>query len=154
MNVQIISIILAVASFLALLIVGVRTDLLREAPGKPYSFRKFQLWIWSTIICPLFSLHWGFHSSDVPDLNQTSLILLGISGATTIVGEMISSTQVSGAAAGPLKALRIVAPASSNFWQEILQDDKGQISLVRLQQLIFTFIFIAVFIFLFFEKME
>ena len=142
---EIISILLAVISFLTIFILAWRTDLLKELPKNVYSFRKFQLWLWTLVICPLFCLNWGCHPENIPDLNQTALILLGISAGTTVVGEMVSATQT------PSKATKL---DTKGFWKDILSDEDGQVSLARLQQLIFTFVFIVIFIFRFFDNNE
>lgn len=155
---------LAVLSFATILIAGLKTDLLRERPGMdaPYSFRKFQLWIWTLIIAPGFCLNWGFgiapEGTTLPYLNNTALILLGISAATTLTAEMVSSTGVSTNAslaannqpAVPLK----VNSARTQFWNDILKDDSGQLSVVRLQQLIFTFAYAGIYIAMFSAKNE
>jgi hypothetical protein len=149
---EIISILLAITSFLLILIVGLRSDLLKESnqPGKPYSFHKFQLWVWTLIICPAFSLHWGFNTPDTAMINETALVLLGISSATAVVAEMISSSQKNDARNLTLKA----ALPTTGFWADILKDDSGQISIGRLQQLIFTFVYVAIYLYAFFPNME
>ena len=40
--------------------------------------------------------------------------------------------------------------SSKSFWKDILMDDNGQFSVTRLQQLIFTFAYVLVFISSFF----
>jgi len=46
--------------------------------------------------------------------------------------------------------LKKYAGSSKSFWKDILMDDSGQFSITRLQQLIFTFAYVLVFISSFF----
>lgn len=144
---------LAIACFAAILLVGFKSNLLKESneAGKPYSFHKFQLWIWTLVILPAFILHWGYVPGHIPSINQTSLVLLGISGATTMTAEMIVATQKNGSAAPSLKAVHL---NTTGFWRDLLMDDGNQLSIARLQQLIFTFVYVAIYICAFFPKME
>ncbi|WP_118975686.1 hypothetical protein [Taibaiella koreensis] len=149
---KIIAIILAALSFLVLLFIGLRSDLLKEgsAPGKPYSFHKFQLWIWTLVILPAFVLYWGFSPDHIPGINNTSLVLLGISGATAMTAEVIVATQKTGTA----PSLKAVHLNSSGFWTDLLKDDNNQLSLVRLQQLIFTFVYVVIYVSAFLPHMQ
>jgi hypothetical protein len=144
---------MAIAAFLIIATLGVRSDLLREGnqTGKPYSFHKFQLWVWTMIICPSFALYWGFDAAHVPSINETALVLLGISGATTITAEMINANQESNPNRNAsLKAMTLL---TTGFWSDILKDDSGQLSIGRLQQLLFTFIYAGMYISSFFPNM-
>lgn len=149
-----ISIIIAILVFLAILIVGWRTDILKEGnmAGKPYSFNKFQLWLWTLVICPIFSLYWGSVTGHHPDINLTGLVLLGISGGTTAAAQIINNSQKANPADNPL--LKSLTVQSTGFWSDILKDDTGQLSIARLQQLIFTFVYIGIYLTMFFQKME
>jgi hypothetical protein len=81
--------------------------------------------------------------------------LLGISSVTTLTAEVISSTQeanrtamlAKGANPPSLKALNV---PSTNFWSDILKDDSGQFSVLRLQQLLFTFAYVGIYVTMFF----
>ena len=160
MNYHIISIVLAVISFVVVFVLGIKTNLLKEEKGgeMPYSFRKFQLWLWTLVLIPCFSLYWGFSADHIPAINITALILLGISGAATLMGEAIAATQKAnmlsqrnnlqaGAQGFSLKALNV---PSTSLWSDILKDDKGQVSIPRLQHLLFTVTFIAMYVSMFF----
>lgn len=149
---KIIAISLAIACFLAVLILGLKSYLLRESgePGKPFSFHKFQLWIWTLVILPAFILHWGYVPGHIPSINQTSLILLGISGATTMTAEMIAMTQK----AGTTPSLKAVHLGTTGFWRDLLMDDNNQLSIGRLQQLIFTFVYVVIYVCSFFPAMN
>jgi hypothetical protein len=151
---SVISIFISILVFLAILIVGWRTDLLKEGnmESKPYSFHKFQLWLWTLIICPSFALYWGRVSGHQPDINVTGLVLLGISGGTTAVAQIINTSQKANPVANPL--LKSLTVLTTGFWSDILKDDTGQLSIGRLQQLIFTFIYIGIYIFMFFPEMK
>jgi hypothetical protein len=168
MNVfHIISIALAVISFGTIFYLGIKTDLLHSAPAvvgdsthRPYSFSRFQLWAWTLVICPVFALFWGFSAELTPIINTTALILLGIPSATAVASAVVASAQVSSikqASADPT-----VTPVaglkhhrnSTSFWNDLITDDNGQVSIGRLQHLIFTFIFVAIYIATFFDDME
>lgn len=134
-----VSIIIAIISFIAILIVGFKTDILKGTSTDKndelkYSFSKFQLWLWSLVICPAFSLYWGFHGKVY--INETSLILLGISAGLPLTSKMISDAQ----------GKQISALPFGNFWTDILKDDLGHFSIGRLQNLIFTFIYVVIFV--------
>jgi len=88
-----ISILLAIICFAIILLVGILTDILREAKNetvnkkveeKPYSFSRFQLWLWTLILGPAFILNWGFVNPGVPQVNITILILLGIPSSVAL----------------------------------------------------------------------
>lgn len=156
MATSIVSIILAIVCFLLVFIVGIKTDLLKvsSAANVPYSFHKTQLWLWTLVIIPCIVLAWGFVSPlGTPVINDTALILLGISGGTALVAEIITATQKAsfqkpagpGIAPNSLKSLQ----SSSSFWTDILTDDNGQISVLRLQNLTFTLVYLVVYISLF-----
>ena len=75
---------LATASicFFLILIAGFKTDLLKESnvPGNPYSFSRFQLWLWTLIISPAFVLNWGYHAFEKP---ERVIITSGCGGGVT-----------------------------------------------------------------------
>ncbi|MFT5780480.1 MAG: hypothetical protein ACI837_003442 [Crocinitomicaceae bacterium] len=167
---HIIGISLAVISFGAVLYLGLKTNLLHTAPiatgdttHRPYSFSRFQLWLWTLVICPVFALFWGFSAELTPIINTTALILLGIPAATAVTSAVVASAQVSS-----IKQANTVAGAdpatpvtglkqhrdTSSFWNDMITDDNGQVSIGRLQHLIFTFLFVAIYIATFFNDME
>jgi len=96
---EIISISLAVITFLTILYLGLKTDILREnipnveAKNRMYSLGRFQLWIWTLVICPVFILYWGFSTGHTIDLNTTAVILLGIPSGVAVTSTIISSSQ-------------------------------------------------------------
>ena len=80
---EIISISLALIIFGIIVYVGIKTDILRESipnvdvKDRMYSLGRFQFWIWTLIICPVFVLYWGYSPGHSIDLNTTAVILLG-----------------------------------------------------------------------------
>lgn len=150
------------------------------APNEPpYSFSRLQLFLWTLVIAPVFVLHWGH--TDTVTIDMTGLILLGISSGVAITASMISGVQQSAqqdAQNGQqttqvsipqdpqqpvVVASETVAPASvastclksnldsKHFLIDILMDDKGQLSLVRLQQFIFTLVYLVIYVTSFFN---
>jgi hypothetical protein len=140
-----IAVILAIIAAVLILAVGVFSPVLRESPtggaaGKaPYSFARLQLFLWTLVILPIFSLHWG--NCSCVTITETCLVLLGISSGTTVTAAIVTTAQL-GAGKIALKVNR----QSVNFWTDILTDDHGNFSVVRLQQLVFTLVFIGIFI--------
>ena len=67
-----ISVLLAILCFSLIFLIGILTNILREEKGgskiekKPYSFSRFQLWLWTLILSPAFVLNWGFNYPDDP----------------------------------------------------------------------------------------
>lgn len=156
---NVISIILAIICAGAIVWIGLKTNILREsqAADSPYSFSRFQLWLWTLVISPLFILYWGFNAQTVPELNETCLILLGISagglltsGITTYVLDSYVEKDKDGKWLAGKAPLKKYMESSKSFWKDILMDDNGQFSVTRLQQLIFTFAYVLVFIASFF----
>ncbi|MFK7786912.1 MAG: hypothetical protein AB8B56_17455 [Crocinitomicaceae bacterium] len=197
---QIISIGLAVITFGVILYVGLKTDVLRESipnvqiKDRMFSLGRFQLWIWTLIICPAFILYWGYSTGHTIDLNTTAVILLGLPAGVAVTSNVISSSQsgdlsqedhkqaqvaaqqkkvnsemhvqaVADVVAGNAPA---VAPEAQNtpappptvlkmhqvsksFFIDLISDDHGQLSLGRLQQLIFTVAFLVIYISTFFS---
>jgi len=147
---NVVSIILALLVTIIMLVVAFRTELLRESPPAPqsppiippYSFSRFQLFLWTLVILPLFALHWGKLGLAEPMINNTALILLGISAATTVSAGVVSSAQQNATTPAPVKANQ----PSAGFWADVLADNNGNFSIARLQQLVFTIIFIGIFI--------
>lgn len=212
---HIISIALAVITFGVILYFGLKTDILRESlPNvqmnkRMFSMGRFQLWVWTLVICPVFILFWGFSYSHGIDMNTTSVILLGIPAGVALTSNVISSSQsadldsadhieaqvsaqnsksnakaqaeaISRAVstsidsptseASPNKSTSekaepivstIVAPSkkvlkmhqvSKSFFIDLISGDDGQLSLGRLQQLIFTMVFLVIYVSTFFSS--
>lgn len=147
---EFISICMAVICMGLIIFIGYSTDLLREQKSAeqsnpPYSFSRFQFWLWTLTICPIYVIYWGQHP-DAPQLNGTSLKLLGIAFATTLVSNIIGSP----GANNPPTAFKSFLTTDS-FWTDILKDANGQFSVGRLQNLIFTLIYVVIYISYFFS---
>jgi hypothetical protein len=151
-TINIISIIVAIVIFAICAFVAFMTTLLRETNSKtsPYSFSRFQLWLWTLIICPAFVLNWGFKNTNLPQINQTSLILLGITVGIALTAGIVTASQKASAKATTL--LKSTSTTTQGFWIDILLDDSGQFSVGRLQNLLFTLIYITVYVSLFFKN--
>ena len=154
MTYPIISSILSIVCFIIILLVGLLTSLLREENrvSKPYarfSFSRVQLWLWTLVIIPLFALNWGFVNSGKPFINETSLVLLGISGASTLTSAIITAVHLSN---GNNKSALKVGKDSKNFFYDILTDDHDQFSIGRLQNFVFTLVFIVIYVTYFFSN--
>lgn len=147
---KIISVILAIICFSIALLVAFRTNLLRETNSdtSPYSFSRFQLWLWTLIISPAFVLNWGFVNLSLPQINGTALILLGISAGTLFSANIVTATQKSSKNSPSLK----FNLTSKGFWIDILMDDYGQFSVGRLQNLLFTIVYVVVYVSTFFNN--
>lgn len=110
-----------------------------------YSFSKSQFAFWTFIVLASFIYIWAF-TGDLQSINNTALILLGITSATITTGSLISKSEENGTDASAEKKnsliyFRTKAPGEkSNFFQDILSDANG-ISIHRLQAVVFNLIF-------------
>ncbi|PHR30814.1 MAG: hypothetical protein COA38_09750 [Fluviicola sp.] len=196
---NIISIALAIITFGIILYIGLKTDIIRESipnlqvKDRMFSLGRFQLWIWTLVICPVFILYWGFNPLHAIDLNTTAVILLGIPAGVAVTSNVIGSSQsselnqsdhlasqasaqnckgnseahaqaVTEAASTPPDTANAAstvpaAPAptvlkmhqvSKNFFIDLISDNNGQLSLGRLQQFIFTVVFLVIYVSTFF----
>lgn len=145
MPITMISVAAAIAIFALSIFFAFKSNILKE--GHYYSFSRFQLWLWTTVITPAFLLRWGTHyPKDIPKLNQTALILLGLAGGTSLISWIVTDIRKG-------KGLTTKSALTTNsFWTDILADSNGKSSMSRMQQLLFTFAYIAVYISLFFSS--
>ena len=198
---EIISISLAVITFGIIFYVGIKTDILRESipnvdvKNRMFSLGRFQFWVWTLIICPIFILYWGYSTGHSIDLNTTAVILLGIPAGVAVTSNVITNSQsgeldqadhidaqvatqtkktaavahteaVTKAVSGDPEAAKERAAAipatpaptvlkmhqvSKSFFIDLISGDDGQLSLGRLQQLIFTMSFIVIYLSSFFS---
>lgn len=135
--------------FVGLLLIGFiflawRTPFLKavdSGTGKyVYSLARSQMAFWSFIILStFFYIYTGTLDTEI--LNSTALILLGISIATTAVGQTIKSPVVKKRPVSNLTHTN----KGSNFFLNIISDDSG-VSIHRLQTVIFNFVFGIIFI--------
>jgi len=128
------------ATFVALVVLVIIIDhewgLVRDqstALQRPYSFSRVQLAWWS---CIIISALIGVvkASKKFPVLDGTTLLLLGISGATMTAAHAIDSSDRSNPAA---RAGRHQNQNSENFFLDILSDANG-VSIHRFQALVFN----------------
>lgn len=141
-----------------------------------YSFSKFQIWLWTLVIIPAFILHWGI--TDTIEITKTELILLAISSGSAITSSVIKNYLFLNNPAEvykftqwfPKKMIvetetkegKVVPKEGEDqkpvmkeltgffaFLYEILSDDHGKLSIARLQNLMFTIVFIVIYITMF-----
>ncbi len=145
---------------------GVRTTLLRDPdPTQPdfrkraYSLAKSQLAFWIVVIIGSFIYVYFAQGVCVGVLNNTALLLLGISTGTTALSA--AAAPVPAARTAPTDATKlapsadIVAPTAvpdhvppsphENFLDDILSDNEG-INIHRLQMVIWTVVFGGIFL--------
>lgn len=157
-TVQTVSVFLAILAAAIILLVGLMTTLLREGNDKAtaYSFSRFQLYLWTLTIMPLFGLHWGYKYFPDPDhehmIDRTALILLSISSAVTLTASVINAIHLSNKNSFKSSQVLKLERQSQGFWIDILTDDEGQFSVARLQQLVFTLIYVVIYVTTFFAK--
>lgn len=202
---NIISIALAVISFGMILYFGLKTNILRESvpnvqmKDRMYSMGRFQLWVWTLVICPVFILFWGYSYSHGIDMNTTSVILLGIPAGVAVTSSVIGSSQSAdlnqsdhmsaeitakssksnaqthieaisqavaakvdpttpkteptvGTIAVPAQKVLKIHQVSKSFFIDLISGDDGQLSLGRLQQFIFTMVFLVIYVSTFFSN--
>ncbi len=165
-QIQNISIVTAIIVAVIALIIVFKTNLLRETNSatSPFSLSKFQMWLWTFVICPLFAIHWGFHfPSYNPSINETSLILLGIAGGVTLTSGLLTQVSVKKKEDETQKSIdkgliNVILPPlkiekdSKGFWIDLLSGDGDTIAVERLQNLIFTFVYVIIYVTFFFSK--
>jgi hypothetical protein len=102
---------------------------------KPYSFSRVQLAWWTVIIISAFAAIL-IVQCDVPVFDQSTIILLGISVATTATAKVIDISDQSNPKVNPAN----LNLGSDNFILDILSDQNG-VTVHRLQTVLFNFIF-------------
>jgi len=127
--------------FIALLVIviyfDVRYSMLRDissANRKPYSFARVQLTWWSVIILASFITILAV-KGIAPTFDTSTLILLGISSATTAAARIIDRSDQSNP-----NIIRTQNQNSENFILDILSDEKG-VSIHRFQTVVFNIVF-------------
>jgi hypothetical protein len=119
---------------LALLVIymGSKTPLLRCAGmNSSYSLAYSQMAFWTFFVCSGYVLIYLI-TLEMPNLNSSMLILMGLSAGTALSGKVIDSNKP-------------VPKASGNYLKDILQDVDGY-TVARLQIFIWTLITGAIFI--------
>lgn len=100
--------------------------------NNPFSLSRVQLAVWTVIIsCSYIYLQLCMPFCTTTEINQTALVLLGISAAVTITGTVMDKREMQDA-----RDRHQNAP-SEGFFADILSDDNG-VSIHRFQHLIWT----------------
>jgi hypothetical protein len=106
-----------------------------DAKPQPYSWSRVQLAWWSIIILSSFiAIFLTSKDNQVPDLDQSTVILLAISGATSIAARMIDVSDMSN------NIVRHQDCGSQGFLLDILSDNNGA-SVHRFQTIVFNLAF-------------
>lgn len=102
----------------------------------PYSYSRSQLIWWTMIVITCFSIQFAITGEIDGVMNNTALILIGISAGTTLAGRVIDNSQQTNVAT---TATHQDEP-SEGFWMDILSDQNG-VSIHRFQAVIFNLVF-------------
>jgi len=103
---------------------------------KPYSWSRVQLAWWSIIVLTSFATIL-LCTGSAPELYQSTIVLLGISAATTATARAIDTTPQAVAAAA---AIAPPTPKKPNFFLDIISDDSKP-NIQRFQTLVFNITF-------------
>lgn len=117
---------------------SVKYDMLKETsiPGRhPYSWSRVQLAWWTVIILSSFTAILFFHQ-QAPALGTSTVILLGISAATTATARIISVSDSN----DPTVHINMQAQQGEGFILDILSDQNG-VNISRFQTVVFNFVF-------------
>jgi hypothetical protein len=130
----VVGIILILCLVIILILLSLRSGLLRDGGSlaserRPYSLARTQFTLWLLLIASAYIFLW-VSTGEMPVLTASSLILLGISGGTSVVAKMIDNSQ----------ALQLSPEAKTKgFMTDILSDENG-VSIHRLQMFVFTLV--------------
>ncbi|MBI2514493.1 MAG: hypothetical protein HYV96_21165 [Opitutae bacterium] len=133
---------------------GKKTELLRDSDLKepdfnkrPYSMAKSQLAFWITVIVGCFLYLYFKHEEFVGVINNTALILLGLSTATTALSGVVTNQKDSEKGKSPTPAADHPAPPPihEDFLKDIMSDNEGM-NVHRVQMFLWTLVFGIVFI--------
>jgi hypothetical protein len=133
---------------------GRMTTLLRDPDPKQkdfrlraYSLAKSQQAFWTVVVIGSFIYVYFSQGVCVEVLNNTALLLLGISTGTTALSAVTGKPGAPAQAANAAAGVQDHVPPSphENFLDDILSDNEG-INIHRLQMLIWTVVFGGIFI--------
>ncbi|TND08834.1 MAG: hypothetical protein FD123_1688 [Bacteroidetes bacterium] len=99
------------------------SNLLPTGGKKPFSLSRILLAWWVLIILPGFTailIGTGF----IPVLSSQMLVLLGVSGGTTLISRVVDAVDLQTAQAAGANPRSIDNP-SAGFWKDILSDNGG-----------------------------
>jgi hypothetical protein len=130
----VVGIILIVCLVVILILLSLKSGLLRDGGSlaserRPYSLARTQFTLWLLLISSAYIFLW-VSTGEMPILTASSLILLGISGGTSVVAKMIDNSQ----ALNPSPEGK-----TKGFMTDILSDESG-VSIHRLQMFVFTLV--------------
>jgi len=104
---------------------------LSQSDKKPYSWARVQLAWWSVIVLASF-IAIMLTTGEAPTLNDSTLVLLGISGATITAARLADVSDINAAS-----GTRHQDTGTQNFFLDILSDSNG-VSIHRFQTLVFN----------------
>lgn len=113
---------------------GMLKDISKVSPA-PYSWARVQLALWTVIILTSFITIF-IHAGIAPEFSMSTIILLGISGATTAAARVIDMSDIN----NPLATSLIQDQPGKSFFLDILSDQNG-VSIHRFQTVVFNFVF-------------
>jgi len=126
--------------FIIIAFCDLKFNMLRDissATSKPYSWSRVQLAWWMLIIMSSFiTIIICYTGHEIPTLDSSTLILLGITTGTTATASMIDTSDKKKATL----ACTIQDFEKENFLLDILSDGNG-VTIYRLQTVIFNFVF-------------
>jgi hypothetical protein len=122
-------VIIVAAAWVGLLIAGVKSDMLRNSNftgvgRRPFSLARVQMCWWFGLVFGAYVFLWAM-TLELPTLNSTTLILLGISSGASLTATGIDLPPERG------------VPPSVGFFHDILTDAQG-VTLARLQMLMWN----------------
>jgi hypothetical protein len=106
---------------------------------KRYSLARTQLALWTVVVVGAYLFIWTVLGTKNP-LNQTGLILIGVSALTGLTAMVVDDKNAAKAGAVP------AAKPSTGFWSDLLSDDDG-LAISRLQMVIWTLVLAFVFVY-------
>ncbi|OQP38618.1 hypothetical protein A4H97_18000 [Niastella yeongjuensis] len=108
---------------------------------QPYSLARTQLAVWTFIVSSVYLYAILWDKRDISGINQTALILMGISAGTFTVGAIMDVTEIEN------NVQRGQNQPSQGFFRDILSDKSGAISIHRYQNVIWTLVAIIIYIY-------
>jgi hypothetical protein len=120
-----------------------RRNLTSGAPNTnvspPFSLSRTQLAVWITIIGSVYTYAVFWDNKDMPGINSTALLLMGISGGTFAIGAILDTMEIDSKTPRHQELY-----VKSTFFKDILNDGNG-ISIHRFQNVVWTIIAIFVY---------
>jgi hypothetical protein len=122
-------VIIVAAAWLGLLVTGLKSDMLRNSNftglgRRPFSLARVQMCWWFALVFGAYVFLWAM-TLHLPELNSTTLILLGISSGASLTATGIDLPPERG------------VPPSVGFFHDILTDAQG-VTLACLQMLMWN----------------